>query len=138
MRKTLLKLERDREKKDSEAASGSVPAPAAVDKELPSVPPMVPDETRKLSVNVTHIGRDKVDSYSLSNVNNTSSGNINTIPVFEGATGVTVFGDNFDDVSEDMVINDSSSHTTNRGSFNTMNNSAKNSTRNDFSRSKFS
>ena len=64
MRKTLLKLERDREKKDSEAASGSVPAPAVVDKELPPVPPMVTDETPKLSVTVTHIGRDKVDSHS--------------------------------------------------------------------------
>ena len=130
MRKTLLKLERDREKKDSEAASGSVPAPAAVDKELPPVPPMVTDETPKPSVTVTHIGGDKVDSHSLSNVTNTDSGNINSMPMFEGTTGVTVSGD--------MVINDSSSHTTNRGSFNTMNNSAKNSMRNDFSRSKFS
>ena len=138
MRKTLLKLERDREKKDSEAASGSVAAPAAVDKELPPVPPMVTDETPKPSVTVTHIGGDKIDSHSLSNVTNTDSGNINTMPMLEGATGVTVSGANFDDVSEDMAINDSSSHTTNRGSFNTMNNSAKNSTRNVFSRRKFS
>ena len=129
MRKALLKLERDREK-DSEAASSSVPAPAAVDKELPPVPPMVTDETPKPSVAVTHIGGDKVESHSLSNVTNTDSGNINTMPMFEGATGVTVSGD--------MVIDDSSSHTTNRGSFNTMNNSGTNSTRNDFSRSKFS
>ncbi|EDR13306.1 uncharacterized protein LACBIDRAFT_322856 [Laccaria bicolor S238N-H82] len=222
MRKTLLKLERDREK-DSEAASGSVPAPAAVDKELPPLPPIVTDETPKPSVTVTHIGGDKFDSHSFNNVTNTESGNItittttnsnsdnshqqyegnnypllqqeillttdytgcgvpvpaavdeenvpvapvvsipfilkdetskpfvtathiggdtvtsyslssatdtnsgnkNTMPMF---TGVTFSGGNFDDVSEDMVINDSSSHTTNRGSFNTMN-----STRNDFS-----
>ena len=130
MQKTFLKLERDRENKDSEAASGSVPAPATVDKELPPVPPMVTDETPKPSVTVTHVGGDKVDSHSLSNVTNTDSGNINTMPMFEGAMGTTV--------SDDMVINDSSSHTTNRGSFNTMNNSGKNSTRNDFSRSKFS
>lgn len=51
----------------------------------------------------------------------------------QGAPGVTVSGGNFDGVSEDMVVNDSSSHTTNCGSFNTMN-SGKNSTRNDFSR----
>ena len=138
MRKTLLKLERDREKKDSEAASGSVPSPAGVDKELPPVPPMVTDETPKPSVAVTHIGGDKVDSHSLSNVTNADSGNINIMPMIEGATGVTVSGANFDDVSEDMVINDSSSHTTNRGSFNTMSYSSKNSTRNDLSRSKFS
>ena len=48
------------------------------------------------------------------------------MPMFEGARGVTVSGGNFDDISEDMVINDSSSHTTNRGSFNTMNNLGKN------------
>ena len=59
------------------------------------------------------------------------------MPMFEGATGVTASGGNFDEVSEDMVANDSSSHTS-CGSFNTINNSGKNSTRNDFSRSKFS
>jgi hypothetical protein len=138
MRKALLKLEHDREKNDSEEASGSVSAPAAVDKELPPVPPILQDETSKPSVTATHFRGDKVNSYSLSNTN---SGNINTMPMFEGATGVTVSGGNFDDVFGDMVIDDSSSHTTNHGSFNTTNetyNSGNNSTRNDFSRSKFS
>jgi len=136
-RKTLLKLGRDREKKHSETASGSVPAPAAVDKELPPVPPILNDETSKPSVTASHIGGDKVNSYSLSIVANTNSGNINIMAMFEGATGVTVSGGN----SGDMVINDSSSHTTNHGSFNTTNetyNSGNNSTRNDPSRSKFS
>ncbi|KIK00274.1 hypothetical protein K443DRAFT_679272 [Laccaria amethystina LaAM-08-1] len=131
MRKALLKLEHD---KDSEEASGSVSAPAAVDKELPPVPPILQDETSKPSVTATHFRGDKVNSYSLSNTN---SGNINTMPMFEGATGVTVSGGSFDDVFGDMVINDSSSHTTNHGSFNATNetyNSGSNSTRNDFSR----
>jgi len=60
--------------------------------------------------------------------------------MFEGASGVTLSGGRFNDVSGDMVINDSSSHTTNRGSFNTTNetynNSNHNFSRNDFSRNK--
>jgi hypothetical protein len=129
MWKALLKLGHDREKKDSEEASGSVSAPAAVDKELPPVPPILKDETSNPSETATDIGGHKVNYYSLSNTV-TNSGNINTMPMFEGATGGTVSGSNFDDVFGDMVINDSSSHATNHGSFN--------STRNDFSRSKFS
>ena len=138
MRKTLLKLECDREKKDSEAARGSIPAPAPVDKELPPVPLILKDETSKPSVTATHIGGDKVNSHSLSNTN---SGNISTMPMFVGATGVTTSCGNLDYVSGNMVINDSSTHTTNHGLFNTTNetyNSGNNSTRNDFSRSKFS
>lgn len=64
------------------------------------------------------------------------------MPMFERATGVTISDGKFNDVSGDMTINDSSSHTTNHGSFNTTNetyNSGNNNfTRNDFSRSKVS
>ena len=136
-----MKLKLDGEKKDSEAASGSVPPSAAVDKELPPLPPILNDETSKPSVTATDIGWDKINSCSLSNVTNTDSGNINTMPMFEGATGVTISGGNFDDVSGDMFINDSSNITTKHGSFNATNetyNSGNNSTRNDFTRSKFS
>ena len=140
IRETLVKLKRDGEKKDSEAASRSVPAPAAVDKELPPLPLIRKDETSKPSVTATHIGGDKTNSYSLSNVTNTDSGNIYTMPMFEGATGVTVSAGNFDDVSGDMLINDSSNHTTKHGSFNATNETynSGNNTRNDFTRSKFS
>ena len=143
IREILVKLKRDGEKKVSEAASRSDPAPA-VDKELPPLPPLPPilkDETSKPFVTATHIGGDKINSYSLSNVTNADSGNIKTMPMFEGATGVTVSGGNFDDVSGDTLINDSSNHTTKHGSFKAINetyNSGNNSTRNDFTRSKFS
>ncbi|EDR07261.1 uncharacterized protein LACBIDRAFT_328103 [Laccaria bicolor S238N-H82] len=80
--KILLELQRDREKKNSEAAGVSVPAPAAVDQEnvpvapAAPIPPIRKDESPKPSVTVTHIGGDKVDSHSLSNVTNTNSGNV--------------------------------------------------------------
>ena len=63
-------------------ADVSVRAPAAVDQEnvpvapVAPVPPILKDETPKPSLTVTHIGGDKVDSHSLSNVTNTNSGNV--------------------------------------------------------------
>ena len=77
-----MELQHDREKKNSEAADVSVRAPAAVDQEnvpvapVAPVPPILKDETPKPSFTVTHIGGDKVDSHSLSNVTNTNSGNV--------------------------------------------------------------
>lgn len=57
--------------------------------------------------------------------------------MFEGASGVTVSGGSFNDVAGDMTINDSSSHTTNQGSFN-VTNETHNSGNNNFSRNDFS
>jgi hypothetical protein len=82
------------------------------------------------------VGWDRLIAHHLSSVDT------NAMPMFEGASGVTLSGGEFNDVSGDMIINDSSSHTTNHGSFNTTNetynNSNHNFSRNDFSRSEFS
>ena len=62
-----------------------------------------------------------------------------TIPLLDGGT---IFGGSFNDVSGDMVVNDSSNHTTNHGSYNTTNETYNSGNYNfsnyDFSGSEFS